>query len=294
MSQRTSATGTQQTRECLLLAAVCDVRGFSTLQNHIDEYIVSGLTLDGRGDEIAKENLNFMASTRKRAGKIFRDSLLRLGQDANQLKYALKSTGDGFLVAVEIMLLEGVNWNRKKYPKHWAPRAWALANALMSLYEDSKRSRDRASLGGMTSRFLRKFGKELGLAKKDYQKRGLFRVPGALAMGSGTITRAIESVRDNREGNRGDAYGHPVNVSFRLCDHAGRFNEETEEISPEVLLDRRVGRLLTSEKPPVDGWVVEPLDRVALKGMEETWCYALRKKKKTRSRRLSAKTRKAK
>src|SRR5687768_2967093 len=111
MSRRTSSRGTQKTHQCHLLAAVCDVRGFSTLQSHIDDYIVSGLTLKGRADEIAKENLEFMANTRKRAGKIFREAL---GGLRSPLKYALKSTGDGFLVALEIMNLEKRNWDRER------------------------------------------------------------------------------------------------------------------------------------------------------------------------------------
>lgn len=126
MKQPTSIRSPEQSQDCFLLAAVCDVRGFSTLQDHIDEYIESSLTLDGRGDKIAEANREFMASTRKRAWQIFRKSLLSLGDDANELRYALKSTGDGFLVAVEIWSLDGKVWDRKNYPPYWKKRAWAL------------------------------------------------------------------------------------------------------------------------------------------------------------------------
>lgn len=282
--------------ECLLLAAVCDVRNFSMLQAHIDEHIVSSLTLKEHNQKLGKRKLEYMNDTRERATKIFLKSLTKSMEKGEELKYAIKSTGDGFLVAVEVWDFDSKDpppLLESKFPELWTRRAWALAEALWVLHEDSKvtnRREKQRTLGGLTSAFLKDFATELGLSKKDYTERGYFRVPGALAMGSGTITPA--------HGNeRGDAYGNPVNIAFRLCEQAGKFNDKndrTKQISPPVLLDRRVGRLLASFKPARSAWVVLPLDEVTLKGIEEKWCYALQKRKQRRRRKLATKSAKAK
>lgn len=267
-------------QECLLVAAVCDVRGFSKLQAHIDEFIVSTLTPRTRSSQIGQANLVLMRKTRACAEDIFEQRLRKdLGEDeANDLEYAIKSTGDGYLVAVQ---LEELKPNKtievlEIYNIEWQRVACSLAKALCELYDDSKLQRTKkGSFGHLTLSFLEEYGIELGLSAEEYERQGAFRVPGAMAMGSGTIKPRKKLLTG--DGNRGDAYGHPVNVAFRLCDHAGRFDPDKETISQPVLLDRRVGRLIASSP---DGLLKKrplPLDPVTLKGMEERWCYALGK-----------------
>lgn len=264
-------------QECLLLAAVCDIRGFTRLQARIDDYIVSTLTSDNQSVELANHKRKFARQSRRRAEQVF---IEHVAEHVDSDDYAIKSTGDGFLVAVRwVTLKEGIKTKIRddSYYKreNRKVKIEGLIRALQALYVDSDlNSKAKNSIGSLTRNFLITHGRLLGISWRECIEKGEYRIPGALAMGAGTLTPA--NVRFDRKppGNVGDAHGHPVNVAFRLCDKAGRRDGERDELSPAVLCDRRVGRILETLKVKFAGWEARrgfPVPE--LKGLEENWCY---------------------
>ena len=201
-------------------------------------------------------------------------------------EYVVKSTGDGFLVAFK--LEEGVeHLYEKRKNDRWKQCATNLVDGLKDLVRRAKPQKGASyTFGEHTYRFISNYGKWLGYSAhflKD--NRCCFRVAGAMAMGIGGLIN--DSSRDPEKWN--DAYGHPINLAFRLCDKAGRLEEKGGDHSPLILLDRRTARLLMQENGGrFQQWKLVPHDHgTELKGIEETWCFGLREKNDARRRQLA-------
>jgi len=297
-----------------LIAAVCDIRGFTDFtatvdsvnqSDHVDLPIKKRLLRDY--DEIVKR------TQRLAVQMIFDPVVKELGNPSSNLaeewnhQYgtskplpcALKSTGDGFLVAVEL----AHEYNAVSLDLQCA-LAEPLTRGVANLVRRAKR---HASFRDMLERFFKVWEPYLAMKFESTT----FRVAGAIAIGTGQIldtedvpaswTAADFLSKIPRASSvlklKSDAYGHGVNLAFRLCDRAGR------DKGPYVLLDRRIGQLLIKgvrktkktpwvrlewEKKPVqpfrilqsfDGYSLTrfPFDK-PLKGIDEQWCYALEEK----------------
>lgn len=269
--------------DCLLIAVVCDIRGFTDLTARVDDYFQSNLVLPNRLKRLVRAYSDFMLKTQLIAAK----EILAPFRGSECLKnFALKSTGDGFLVAVEVA--SGVDHrmsaDETKYPDHWKEISLRLALGLINLIGSAKVRQAGDTFGIETYKFLKHWGLDIGYSvPSDETDRPDFRVAGSMAMGIGSLanrnTRAQKS--SPSEPTYDDAYGHPVNLAFRLCDLAARVNDDSNVVSPYFMLDRRVARLLMS----IDEYVARLKSKTLtpfrfekpVKGIEEQWCFAFEK-----------------
>lgn len=285
-----------------VIAAVCDIRGFTDFTATVDAVNLSEQVHPNIKDHLLKAYAELVKETqhvavRKLLGPVAKDlregGRLKKAIDTyygetkrRNLTCALKSTGDGFLVA---FALEPTQQSHKPYGNE-VQRALAqlLTKSLVALVDSSARGKFRSTL----SRFLKVWQEYLALRLEPEA----FRVAGAIALGTGQLVTdkvpkgwVIWDVIRNKNVDpqshlelMSDAYGHGVNLAFRICDRAGRGSKQ-----PYVLLDRRVGQLLIEQVKQRKGpWFYRKtclpgfaLNRFRfeepLKGIDELWCYAL-------------------
>lgn len=273
--------------DSILIAVVCDIRGFTTLTTRMDEYFHSSLLLPSHvGDMLAKYS-SFMERTQKLASEMIVKPLKDLGVPT---KFAVKSTGDGFLVGVEVAKIRDHDNKVDFSPednKTASRIALRLVQGLKDLVIDAELIPGN-KFGGEVYKFLKEWALHLGVeVPKREERKPDFRVAGALAMGMGILEVRNESTapyeaKAKKEiiPTHDDAYGHPVNLAFRLCDASARASKGGgAPYSPYILLDRRVARsLLPIEdlETELHGWEIKPFELTKpLKGIEETWFYAL-------------------
>lgn len=301
-----------------LIAVVCDIRGFTNFTSTVDSVNRS----EQVDDPIRTALLGDYDNLVQRSQRVAMQTILQpvaeaLQKDGSNLKKVwerqhggkqkplpctLKSTGDGYLLAVELA-------------HNYKPVSIALQSALAEpltsgLINLVRKSKDKGQFRDMLEGFFNIWGSYLATRFEPTT----FRVAGAIAIGTGQILDDEDvpegwTARNFLEEIPGassvlklksDAYGHGVNLAFRLCDRAGR-----ADAGPYVLMDRRIGQLLidgvrqTNKTPWVklewedelrmpygllptfDGYSLArfSFDK-PLKGIDELWCYGLEEKKK--------------
>jgi hypothetical protein len=159
----------------------------------------------------------------------------------------------------------------------------ALAKGLLRLVQEANSLSIPQGFGfGLATRnFLYRWGSEIGLPPEYLNPHSSeFRIAGALTFGMGFL-RSVSDEHPRTAGaaSLGDAYGHTVNLAFRLCAIAARPLPGGDR-TPSILVDRRIGGVLSNPPtPPRNG--DEPVEilpyRVmkAMKGIEEHWCYEI-------------------
>lgn len=301
-----------------VIAVVSDIRGFTDFTSTVDSVNRSDQVAPGVKKRLLEHYDRVVEHTQRAAiqhilGPLARalqqtDSGLRKawvnhGGKVIPLPCALKSTGDGFLVAVEL-----VHNGIPVEVELQSALAKALTDGLTNLVSAAKEGGEfRKQLEGFFAIW------------QDYLALRLeantFRVAGALALGTGQVSDKEDVPKKWKSAQflnkvvkdapsvlalKSDAYGHGVNLAFRLCDRAGREDRKgADGAGPYVLLDRRIGQLLIEPVPETenkDGWVrvqwdaelQQPFklrvpDRYALarfpfneplKGIDEMWCYS--------------------
>lgn len=303
-----------------VIAVVCDIRGFTDFTSTVDcvnqseqVYPRRKMKLLEAYDELVKDTqltaiqaiLEPIIGELKNSGSELRKEWDDYRGKDEPVPCALKSTGDGFLVAVELA---------DKYSdvplKLQSLLAEAMTRGVIKLVTDA------AEKTGKFRRLLKKFVGIWGDLLALRLDETTFRVAGAIALGTGQVleedvppTWAAARMLEPIVGKlpvlklKSDAYGHGVNLAFRLCDRAGRAKKkgDDENMGPYVLLDRRIGQLLIYEVPesnkgegvtaPGGGsqrqtFRMRTFDEYShtrflfdepLKGIDELWCYALKK-----------------
>lgn len=312
-----------------LIAVVCDIRGFTEFTSAVDS-VNKSEQVDGRIKKFLLEDYDkLVAHTQSMAVKnIIGPLIFALKNEKTQLHKAwlahlgsrsplpcaLKSTGDGFLLAIEL----ATNGDPVSRPLQCAIAKQLMLGATKLVSAAKAHGEFRRLLVG----FFKRWQDYIALQLED----DTFRVASAVAVGTGQVSDR-ENVPDDwkiaeyvygeqpknpakeREAQnvstflkvKGDAYGHGVNLAFRLCDRAGRKKHQIKhEFDPYILLDRRVGHLLIDNVPIAKTSVVIPWHprsqqlyrmltfpgyslarftfREPLKGIDELWCYALEEK----------------
>ncbi len=280
-----SATLGDPAHECLFLALVCDIRGFTELSARAYDFIQSDRTPFEAARHLTNDLAKYMEQTRELTKEKIIEPLRRglkpkTWRKKIRLDYAVKSTGDGYLLAIKLDDVQNQRSPRVS-PKAWKKNALNVIRCLAKLVNDSKPRSGK--FAAVTARFVKKWGQRIGIdAKAKGFDRTARRVAGAVTIGNGFLYRSRDWQK-KRDPPWEDAYGHPVNLAFRLCDKAGRLTSANpgSDPSPWILLDRRVGRLLLEDESgkssrKVLNFRLRPfMERLVLKGIEENWCYAL-------------------
>ncbi len=274
-----------------IMALVCDIRGFTDLTARVDEYVQSVLNPEATCKQLVKHYTLYMIETQRLARAKIIDPLLR---QYKNLSYAVKSTGDGYLVAIELGAIY-YHVPRSGFDDNWLQKALRLTKGLVELVKEAEPKAGGGEFGILTYEFLKRWSEEIGVdmdwinSKSPRFDATQSRVAGALAMGTGFLSgRAMkDEAKDKPNLRYADAFGHSVNMAFRLCNAAGRRREERQggrDVSPFILIDRRVARLLLAAEKRYDSELEQELrgyglipykDPIGLKGIEENWCYAL-------------------
>lgn len=276
-------------KPCLLAALVCDIRGFTDLSSHVHSYAHNVFAHRARIQELLADFGRLMADTQHRSLAIIQDELKAINP---QPTFAVKGTGDGLLIAVEVgpydeKVLEEIQSGSRSKPLY--DIANALATGLFKLVDEAESiSGLERGFGSSTKWFVKKWGRDIGLSGSCTKAGSLaFRVAGAITFGMGFLRPVSEEApRNSGAASLGDAYGHTVNLAFRLCNVAGRADPQANR-SPLILLDRRVGAVLRMRRrrrgepgPKIIPYRVER----AMRGIEENWCYAVSFRKKAGSK----------
>lgn len=272
-------------RPCLLAALVCDIRGFTDLSSHVNSYAHNVFSLRSKVDALLRDFSILMSETQSRSLAVIREQLDGLVPEPS---YAVKGTGDGLLIAVEVGPYDDVELQRirlgESKARHYAVLS-ALAHGLLQLVNEAKSVSDQPGhgFGHATRQFLWEWRKEIGLPRGCLSPNSShFRVAGALTFGMGFLRSASdENPEKAGAASLGDAYGHTVNLAFRLCDVAGRAS--ARGASPSILVDRRVGGVLRNRpnRKNLIAGSAEPVKILpyqvprAMKGIEEHWCYEI-------------------
>lgn len=282
-SDDSDSTSNRGRDDGLLIAVVCDIRGFTDLTARVDDYFQSNLVVPQRVGELLTAYSNFMITTQERAAELILQPLKKLKIHRD---YAVKSTGDGFLVAVQVAsgVHQRMDPDDRDFDPEWKSIALHLAAGLVELVKSAKVENKAGTFGYETREFIREWGLDIGYTQPD-KKSPEFRVAGSMAMGIGSLAVRNKSVTEAPVGmedpTHDDAYGHPVNLAFRLCDLAARVPDDGGECSPYILLDRRVARLLLATKnyaSQIESLELSPFRfPKVLKGIEELWCYGLQR-----------------
>lgn len=265
-------------RDCLLIAVVCDIRSFTDLTARVSEFCESKLVPPDQGAKLLEDYTKYIEQTRTFA----EDKILAGIKCPDELSYAVKSTGDGFLVAVAV---EDIRFqlDSGEYNQKWLDIAIGLTEGLCHLIEDAEPTLGAKGFGAQTTKFLNEWGCKLGFEadfddKTRSQEHNSFRVAGAMTMGVGSLVGPTQD-KSNNWLQYADAYGHPINLAFRLCHEAYRPADTPPYYSPSILFDRRIARVLLSHSPDAlfdslkEARIIPyTLPRV-LKGIEEAWCF---------------------
>lgn len=320
-----------------LLCAVCDIRGFSLLTSRAHEFANRTFPRSelARSAKLKHAYQVYVERTQALAKKTLLKRLVQQNGTPHTDEYALKATGDGYLVALafDTPFLDGGARN-ERYDDSESELKRAALNLLAGVRQlvDDAAVDSGQLFGNLTRDFIREWGDWIGIHESWLGKEGPeLRVAGSLTLGTGIIypgssevlppdlTRslaaAVRRVRESlgtfalkpkaskalaeletlatsspvaeRSVSYGDAFGDSVNLAFRLCGEAGRnLSHGGGKATPYILMDRRFTglvyhslRTLEAEKREEilgGGWEPRPFGRlVSLKGIEESWCYAL-------------------
>lgn len=266
--------GHQKLNPCLLAAVVCDIRGFTELTGRVNSFASSLLHGKEKVDRLLQRYTRYVEMSQKETKRI----LLR---DLDDQKYAVKGTGDGLLIALE---LES-DWEKAIEPDldDFQERVASLTTNLVRLVKASEITPE-AAVGKYTDNFLDDWGVHLGLDQELLDHFEL-RIAAAMTLGVGFLWPGEDERTGGTEGNveeqdtsasYGDAVGHTVNLTFRLCSQAGR-RIDGGRLTPPILVDRRTGAvLLQSERKYFEDWELKCYHFWShMKGIEESWCYAV-------------------
>jgi len=252
-----------------MIVVVCDIRDFTDFTAKVHDYIYSNYSERKKVKKLQSTYTDYVSKTRR----IAKDALLKDVKDCERA--ATKSTGDGFMIALSLCDDPSQLKKNQKYPD-----VERMLINLMKLVEDSDLRSKGGEFAAETKKILRHWGPHLGISsfrkrEPDYTKQASFRLAGAVALGVGFFTD-----------NPLDALGHPVNLAFRLCDKALRYSKGRNALSPPILIAKECGRFLLDngfaairKKGRLKHWEFSiHREKIDLKGIEESWCYALNRK----------------
>lgn len=279
----------------VIATVVCDIRDFTELTAHVHEFVSRPTTVRKRADVVLKQFLDLITVTQQDAERLLTPKSLLA-----QRKFARKGTGDGLMLSVPL----GAWPPEGRLDDEWIQRAGKTVHEMaqrLVRYINSRKMAPGNTLASRLEAFLTEFGRELGIpgdSKTGVPKKPSLRLAGAMTLGLGFLFTAKEDAGSSTGGTTayavspGDAFGHPVNLAFRLCGEAARlhaadtrsrtrFPPGDKETSPNVLFDKHVGHVLLRyeklNRPRKVIGVGPYARRLAMKGVEETWCYSLRK-----------------
>lgn len=264
---------------CYLIVAVSDIRGFTSLTSRVNHFCQSRLNLPSEVDELSKDYIKYMRETQDIAST----TMKRFLTDSEEDPAVVKSTGDGYMVAVRLAPIQDGALADTNEREKAAATAAALLDGLRLLVESArpkeKMDHPEDTFAGKTLRLIQKWGAYLGISEDDYRfKRADLYIAGGIALGTGFFSdkSTVVSIQ-TKDGLvpktiiERDAFGHAANLAFRLCDKAGR------DKVPDILLDRRVGKLVEAQVSGKKDHAYKlrahraPLE---LKGIEENWCMS--------------------
>jgi len=272
-------TDNDTARPCYLVVAVSDIRGFTSLTSRVNQFCQSRLNLPKDVNALSAKYLTYMRETQDIARTMMTQHLSP--DDHNSA--VIKSTGDGFMVAVRLADITNNALTSARDRKRAQAITWALLQGLRGLVDNAKpKPSADGTFAGKTYRLIKDHGSALGIALSDYENKNAdLYIAGGIALGTGFFSEKKIKVKIDEGGKvvtktliERDAFGHAANLSFRLCDKAGR------DKTPSILLDRRVGMLVESKLELKTAKKEEDHDYelrayrtpLELKGIEENWC----------------------
>lgn len=269
---------TEDAEACYLVVAVSDIRGFTSLTARVNQFCQSRLNLPTDVQRLSAKYVKYMRETQN----IARDLMTKHLSPDVVANAVIKSTGDGFMVAVRLAEITNSALTSAADRNRARDITWALLEGLRSLVDDArpKASGDDKTFAGKTYRLIKEHGSELGIALSDYKNTNAdLYIAGGIALGTGFFSEKKSTIKVEEDGEiiakplvERDAFGHAANLAFRLCDKAGR------DKTPSILLDRRVGTLVESEAGKTkkqgdhDYELRAYRTPLELKGIEENWC----------------------
>lgn len=273
----------QESEACYLLVAVTDIRGFTSLTARVNQFCQSRLNRTEHVQLLSTEYIQYMRSTQKLARTLMMKEL----PDYARGDLAVKSTGDGYMVAVRLDKVDDKALMSPESRDRAEEITWKLVEGVRQLVENARPTdKEDGSFAGLTRKLIRERGIWLGIALEDYETgKADLHVAGGISLGTGFFSDndVLLQKTDSSAGGQSaddekqpgliqvperDAFGHAANLAFRLCDKAGRGDKV-----PAILLDRRVGMLVRQKIPVGYNYVVRAYrDALDLKGIEETWC----------------------